>query len=260
MCGDPNSVMPAWLDPKGPLNYREVEDIIALDHRQLGHRRSSTSRCTSKPPATMPPPVDVQGWRDPNYTPPPGATPVPACWRAPGGARSSRRLRAPVDEPRHCREPARDRDRGDRRTSSGSIPTTRRADHLDQRRPGRDDRVPRHQRRRAAAQLPHRRARRARGGAARTTTCPACDHVRQRDADVHLHVRQTPPDQPQFACTVPGHYPTMHGDFVVGHAGGSVAGAVRRRVARASPAARRLRPRLAAAPSAAPSPAPSPLP
>ena len=32
--------------------------------------------------ATQAPPVDMNGWRDPNYTPPPDATPVPACWRA----------------------------------------------------------------------------------------------------------------------------------------------------------------------------------
>ena len=30
VCGDPNSVMPAWREPAGPLNYREVEELIAF--------------------------------------------------------------------------------------------------------------------------------------------------------------------------------------------------------------------------------------
>ncbi len=29
VCGDANSVMPAWLQPNGPLNYREVEELVA---------------------------------------------------------------------------------------------------------------------------------------------------------------------------------------------------------------------------------------
>jgi cytochrome c553 len=30
ICGDPDSLMPAWLQPDGPLNYREIEEIITF--------------------------------------------------------------------------------------------------------------------------------------------------------------------------------------------------------------------------------------
>ncbi|CAN5786161.1 hypothetical protein BH24CHL5_BH24CHL5_03850 [soil metagenome] len=82
VCGDPNSVMPAWLDPKGPLNYREVDDIIKFitASKDIDFSYVPTH---AEGGATLPPPVDVQGWRDPNYSPPPDATPVPECWRGP---------------------------------------------------------------------------------------------------------------------------------------------------------------------------------
>lgn len=82
VCGDPNSVMPAWLQPNGSLNYREVEDIIkfitASKDTKFVYQPAHVL-----PPETIPPPVNVEGWRDPAYSPPPDATPVPACWRAP---------------------------------------------------------------------------------------------------------------------------------------------------------------------------------
>ena len=28
VCGDPNSIMPVWAQPNGPLNYRQVQEII----------------------------------------------------------------------------------------------------------------------------------------------------------------------------------------------------------------------------------------
>ena len=82
VCGDASSVMPAWLDPKGPLNYREVEDIIKFI------TASKDTKFVYQPHhegglGTPPPPVNAQGWRDPAYSPPPDATPVPACWRPP---------------------------------------------------------------------------------------------------------------------------------------------------------------------------------
>lgn len=86
VCGDPNSVMPAWLQPKGPLNYREVNDIIEFIVA------SNQTSWVYQPPksetdvtATQAPAVTLKGWRDPTYSPPPGATPVPACWRNPSG-------------------------------------------------------------------------------------------------------------------------------------------------------------------------------
>ena len=29
ICGDPQSLMPAWRQPDGPLNYRQIEELIA---------------------------------------------------------------------------------------------------------------------------------------------------------------------------------------------------------------------------------------
>jgi mono/diheme cytochrome c family protein len=106
VCGDPKSVMPAWLEPKGPLNYREDEEIITF------LLASKDTDFTYQPAhveggATIPPPVDVEGWRDPAYTPAPGSTPVPDCWRGNpttgggGGAATP----APVDSPGTAENP-----------------------------------------------------------------------------------------------------------------------------------------------------------
>ena len=87
MCGDANSVMPAWLQPNGPLNYREVEELIAFitasnevsftyDPHAGGHGAAADADAT---------PYTVTGWRDPNWVPAPGASPPPACWRNPSG-------------------------------------------------------------------------------------------------------------------------------------------------------------------------------
>ncbi len=74
VCGDPNSLMLAWLEPKGPLNYREVDEIIAF------LRAPSTLTYTVTDPATGKP-MEMTGWRNPAYALPAGATPVPACWK-----------------------------------------------------------------------------------------------------------------------------------------------------------------------------------
>ena len=89
VCGDPNSLMPAWLQPKGPLNYREVQEIITFivaSKEIKWEYRASTGESLEATPA---PAVQVQGWRDPAYSPAPGATPVPACWRAPASSAPS---------------------------------------------------------------------------------------------------------------------------------------------------------------------------
>ena len=36
VCGDPNSIMPVWAQPNGPLNYRQVQRDHRLDHGQQG--------------------------------------------------------------------------------------------------------------------------------------------------------------------------------------------------------------------------------
>ena len=81
VCGDPNSVMPVWAQPNGPLNYRQVQEII--DWITASKDISFTYQPVAAEGgagASVPPPVTVTGWRDPAYTPAPGATPVPACW------------------------------------------------------------------------------------------------------------------------------------------------------------------------------------
>ncbi len=83
VCGDPNSLMLAWLEPKGPLNYREVEELISFLRapNTLSYTAVNTTAGTE---------TEATGWRDPNYVLPAGATPVPACWKdafaAGGGA------------------------------------------------------------------------------------------------------------------------------------------------------------------------------
>jgi uncharacterized cupredoxin-like copper-binding protein len=86
VCGDPNSLMASWLAPNGPLNYRQVDELIAWI--------TASSEITFVPVAEVHEvgaeveatgPAVVSGWRDPNYQPAPDATPVPACWRNPSG-------------------------------------------------------------------------------------------------------------------------------------------------------------------------------
>jgi len=85
VCGDPNSLMAAWQEPDGPLNYRQVEELILWmnasqdvvfevheEHHGEGEEEASESAA-------------VRGWRDPNWEPGPDETPVPACWKAPNG-------------------------------------------------------------------------------------------------------------------------------------------------------------------------------
>ncbi len=86
VCGDPNSLMPIWADtgnPPGPLNYRQIEELIAF------LRATSDQTYIVRDEHLLDPEVDpitgevvtFTGWRDPNYEPAPGATPYPACWK-----------------------------------------------------------------------------------------------------------------------------------------------------------------------------------
>jgi mono/diheme cytochrome c family protein/uncharacterized cupredoxin-like copper-binding protein len=83
VCGDPNSLMAAWLEPNGPLNYRQVEELIAwltasneviFEHEPASHGEGEAVE-----------PEVVAGWRDPNWQPGPEDTPPPACWKNPSG-------------------------------------------------------------------------------------------------------------------------------------------------------------------------------
>jgi plastocyanin len=91
--------MPVWSDtanPPGPLNYRQVDELVAF------LRATDDTTYTVRDehlfePVTDPITGEIEtftGWRDPDYAPEPGATPYPACWAdefaapsaAPGGS------------------------------------------------------------------------------------------------------------------------------------------------------------------------------
>jgi hypothetical protein len=83
VCGDPNSLMAAWLEPNGPLNYRQVEELIvwltASSEVTFEHEPASHGEGEAVEPEVM------AGWRDPNWQPGPEDTPPPACWKNPSG-------------------------------------------------------------------------------------------------------------------------------------------------------------------------------
>jgi mono/diheme cytochrome c family protein/plastocyanin len=85
VCGNPKSLMPVWADtgnPPGPLNYRQIEELIAF------LRATSDQTYIVRDEHLLDPKVNpvtgevetFKGWRDPNYEPAPGATPYPACY------------------------------------------------------------------------------------------------------------------------------------------------------------------------------------
>jgi plastocyanin len=86
VCGDPKSLMPVWADtgnPPGPLNYRQIEELIAF------LLATNDKTYIVRDEHLLDPKVDpltgkvltFTGWRDPNYEPAPGATPYPDCWK-----------------------------------------------------------------------------------------------------------------------------------------------------------------------------------
>ena len=77
--------MPVWADtghPPGPLNYRQIEELIAFI------RAPSDQTFIKRDEHLLDPRIDpvtgevetFTGWVDPAYEPEPGATPYPACW------------------------------------------------------------------------------------------------------------------------------------------------------------------------------------
>jgi mono/diheme cytochrome c family protein/plastocyanin len=98
-CGNANSQMPVWSNegtPPGPLNYVQIEELIAFI------RAENTLTYTKRDPELLEPRIDpvtgevetFTGWVDPTYQPEPNATPYPDCWQdefltespAPGGS------------------------------------------------------------------------------------------------------------------------------------------------------------------------------
>ena len=209
VCGDANSVMPAWLQPKGPLNYKEVEDLIAFI------TASKDTKFTYQPahvipPETIPPPVDETGWRDPSYSPPPDATPVPACWRAPA-ASAAPGTPAPVtspgtaDHPRvveiHATASLTWTDAGGARLSQIAVVQGETIEFHIVNDAGFNHNF-------------HIGGATALSSAPENTDLPGVAPFPSGTQTFTWTVTNLP-DQPQFACTLAGHYQTMHGDFVV---------------------------------------------
>lgn len=84
-CGNPSSIMPIWSNtgnPAGPLNYMQVENLIAFLRAQKGTTYRVLDINLFEPvidPVTKKE-ITFEGWVDAAYQPAPGATPYPACW------------------------------------------------------------------------------------------------------------------------------------------------------------------------------------
>jgi plastocyanin/mono/diheme cytochrome c family protein len=96
VCGNANSAMPVWSDkgnPPGPLNYRQIDELVAFLRTTSDKTYDIRDGSTNEPvidPATGKVKT-FTGWRDPNYKPAPSSTPYPDCYlkALTGGATSS---------------------------------------------------------------------------------------------------------------------------------------------------------------------------
>ena len=93
VCGNPLSAMPIWSDRNGgPLNYRQVEELIAFI-RSNADEEYEVRDPELNEPVTDPATGEVEtfhGWVDPNFKPEAGATPYPDCYLdAIGGGEAS---------------------------------------------------------------------------------------------------------------------------------------------------------------------------
>jgi mono/diheme cytochrome c family protein len=83
VCGNADSLMPIWAQTNGgPLNYKQIEALIEFIRAPDSTTYTVRDPSTNEPLASGGKTQTFTGWRDPNYAPPPGATPVPACWSA----------------------------------------------------------------------------------------------------------------------------------------------------------------------------------
>jgi mono/diheme cytochrome c family protein/plastocyanin len=104
VCGNANSLMPVWSDkgnPPGPLNYRQIDELIAFLRATSNHTYEIRDASTNEPiidPATGKVKT-FTGWSDPNYKPAPSSTPYPDCYlnALTGGASPSGGPTASVD-------------------------------------------------------------------------------------------------------------------------------------------------------------------
>ena len=85
VCGNAKSAMPVWSDqanPPGPLNYRQIEELItflrATNDTEYEVRDGSTNEPVIDPATGEP--KTFTPWRDKAYKPAAGATPYPDCY------------------------------------------------------------------------------------------------------------------------------------------------------------------------------------
>jgi plastocyanin/mono/diheme cytochrome c family protein len=104
VCGNAKSAMPVWSDqgnPPGPLNYRQIDELIAFltatNDRTYEIRDPSLNEPIIDPATRQP--KTFTPWRDPNFKPAPGATPFPDCYldALTGGAGASAGPAASID-------------------------------------------------------------------------------------------------------------------------------------------------------------------
>ena len=225
VCGDPNSIMPAWLQPAGPLNYREVEEIIAFltasteDEFTVSAEEHGTEGQEGEEgqeeEETQAGPESHTGWRDPNYQPAPDASPIPACWRPysnPAFSQAPAATAAPIENPGTAENP-----RVIQVNETGQVQIT---DPEDQRltaiavKAGETVRfevtntsggtIPHNFYIGTAEQLQQNDRANTEGTPDFTEGTQTLDYTFAADATGL-----------QFACIVPGHYDPMHGDFQI---------------------------------------------
>jgi mono/diheme cytochrome c family protein/uncharacterized cupredoxin-like copper-binding protein len=218
ICGDPNSLMPAWEYPRGPLNYREVEEIIAFMlasnevswHLHIAHVGEEDEE---EHPAD--PDVEYHGWRDPNYEPPPDATPVPACWRGDVGPGPEQPATPePIAEPGTPDNP-----RVIELVGTAAVtwvdPTT--GDRVNQISLVEGETVEfRITNEQGAMHNFHIGPADELADAPMDSELPGVETFTGPGTESYVWTVEDVPEQPEFACTVPGHYQPMHGPLLVG--------------------------------------------
>jgi len=227
ICGDPDSLMPAWEYPRGPLNYREVEEIIqfmlaSTDTTWVLHEEHHGE---GEEPGHVPEPdVEHRGWRDANYEPPPDATPVPACWRAPtepGPGQSPEPIAEPgtPDNPRLIELAGTEQLSWVDPASGSRVETITlvEGETVEFRIVNESEFVPHNFHIGSAEELAQ---------APMDTDLPGTPvFTAEESPQSFVFTVENMPESPQFACTVPGHYQPMHGDFIIGPPPGTDPGA-----------------------------------
>jgi mono/diheme cytochrome c family protein/plastocyanin len=85
VCGNAKSAMPVWSDkgnPPGPLNYRQIDELIAF-LTATNDKTYEIRDASLNEPVVDPDTGEVKTfkpWKDPNYKPAPDASPFPDCY------------------------------------------------------------------------------------------------------------------------------------------------------------------------------------